>query len=314
LHIEIAKNGGFCFGVRRAVESVVRCLEEDSRVYTLGPIIHNPQVVAMLEGRGVRMANSVAEVDGGTVVIRSHGAPPGVYEECRLRGIRLVDATCPRVKRIQEKVYSCRQKGQPVILIGERDHPEVLGVNGWCGGEAFVVNSLEDVRALPPMDSACVAAQTTLPQARWDELMPAIREVVPNCEEFPSICQATRERQRDAAELARRSDCMIVIGGKNSTNTRRLYELCRRYCPATWQIETAEQLNWDRICRYERIGIASGASTPDWIIKEVYRTMSDMAHNELPLEEVREDSPGETRRGSNPIRKRSSNPPRWKPG
>lgn len=271
----------------------MRCLEEDSSVHTLGPIIHNPQVVAMLEGRGVRIARSIAEVDGGTVVIRSHGAPPEVYEECRLRGIHVEDATCPRIKRIQEKVRACRLKGQPVILIGERDHPEIRGISGWCGGEAFVVDSLEDVRALPPMDSACVAAQTTLPQAMWDELMPAIREAVPDCEEFPSICQATRERQRDAAELARRSDCMIVIGGKNSTNTRRLYEICRRYCRETCQIETAEQLNWDRICRYERIGIASGASTPDWIIKEVYRTMSDMAHNEMPLEEVREDGPGE---------------------
>ncbi|NLG37662.1 MAG: 4-hydroxy-3-methylbut-2-enyl diphosphate reductase, partial [Clostridiales bacterium] len=269
MRIEIAEKGGFCFGVRRAVESVLRCMQDHPVVYTLGPIIHNPQVVAKLESQGVRVAGSADEVTEGTLVIRSHGAPPEVFRQLGARGIRIVDATCPRVRRIQERVQECYRGNRPVIVVGERDHPEVQGISGWCGHKAHVVNSAEDVHALPPMDSACVVAQTTLTQSKWDELVPLIRAKVADCDVFESMCLETCERQQEAAAIAQRSDAMIIVGGRNSSNTRKLYEICRKICPETYEIETAEQLERIPICRYERIGIASGASTPDWIIKEV---------------------------------------------
>ncbi|MGI5877900.1 MAG: bifunctional 4-hydroxy-3-methylbut-2-enyl diphosphate reductase/30S ribosomal protein S1 [Christensenellales bacterium] len=283
MRIEIAEKGGFCFGVRRALDSVLRCMQDQSIVYTLGPVIHNPQVVAMLERQGVRVAGSADEVAEGTLVIRSHGAPPEVYAQLSARGIRIVDATCPRVRRIQEKVRECHRADQPVIVIGERDHPEVQGISGWCGHEAHVVNSAGDVYALPPMDSACVVAQTTLTQQKWDELVPLIRARVTDCDVFESMCLETRERQQEAAAIAQRSDAMIIVGGRNSSNTRKLYEICRQVCRATYEIETAEQLKRIPLCRYERIGIASGTSTPDWIIKEVYRTMSDITDKDMPV-------------------------------
>lgn len=281
MHIETTRNGGFCFGVRRAVEAVEQCIAQGGPVYTLGPIIHNPQVVDHLAEMGVRVIDRIEDVEEGTVVIRSHGVPPDVYEEASRRGIRLVDATCPFVRRIQQKVHASHEEGRPVIILGEPSHPEIIGVNGWCGGQAHIVRSAQDVEALPPLEDACVVAQTTLPQAMWDELVPLICERVKGCQVFPSICSATSDRQRETAQLAARSDAMVVIGGRNSSNTRKLYDICRQHCPRVWLVETARDIPVKELAGCRTVGVTSGASTPDWIIKEVCKTMSDIENKEL---------------------------------
>lgn len=285
-----AEKGGFCFGVRRAVDMATRCALGDQSVYTLGPIIHNSQVVDRLAAQGVRVAARLSDVpDGAVVVIRSHGVGPEALEECHARGLPVVDATCPCVARIQKKVQACAQAGQPVILVGERDHPEVVGISGWCGGNAYVVSSEQDVESLPALRSACVAAQTTTPQALWERLLKLLQARIPELEIFPSICNATEERQEEAAELARRCECIVVVGGRDSSNTGKLYKICRAIQPATWWVENAGELPMGELAKYKSAGIISGASTPDWIIEEVCAKMSDIENRdfEAAAEEAR---------------------------
>ena len=281
--IELARRGGFCFGVRRAIDAVNKELESPVKlpIATYGPLIHNPQELDRLAQKGVLIAQGLADVTEGTLIIRSHGARPDVFAYCQAHDIRLVDATCPCVKRIQEKARQTLQEGKTMIIIGEKDHPEIVGINGWCGDNAHIVYSAGEVERLPRMEKACVAAQTTTPQEVWDCLLPLIKDKAEEIEVFYSICNATQERQRDAQELARRVEAMVVIGGKNSSNTRKLYELCNLECAHTFSVERAGELDLATMKKFQRIGITSGASTPDWIIEEVIDTMSDIENQEL---------------------------------
>ncbi|MDD4797280.1 MAG: 4-hydroxy-3-methylbut-2-enyl diphosphate reductase, partial [Eubacteriales bacterium] len=272
-----AQKGGFCFGVRRAVDCVFACAQSGERVYTYGPIIHNPDVVNRLAQLGVHPIDDVAQLKpGDRLVIRSHGVPKSVLEDCAQRGILVDDATCPYVQRIQRKVS--QQDGLPVIIIGEKEHPEVIGIAGWCS-DAYIVSSEEDALALPQMPGACVVAQTTTPPEKFNALVEHIRQRVARPEIFNSICHATEERQAAALELARQVDAIVVVGGKNSSNTRKLYELCRQICPDTWWVERAEELPREQLALHQKVGIISGASTPDWIIEEVFNKMSDIEVN-----------------------------------
>lgn len=279
-----AEKGGFCFGVRRAVDAVFRCAQGDAPVFTWGPIIHNAQVVDRLRSIGVRSTEDIGAIPpGATVVIRSHGVSRDVFHRCEERGLLVEDATCPCVKRIQDKVRDCDEKGLPVIIIGEREHPEVEGIGGWSGGDTYVVSSEEDVAALPHLDAACIVAQTTTPQLRWERLVELLREKVKEPEVYPSICHATAERQREAEELAARADCVVVVGGKHSSNTKKLYEICRRIRPNTWWVEDASELPADGFGGCQSVGIVSGASTPDWIIEEVCAKMSEMENKDVGI-------------------------------
>ncbi len=285
-----AQKGGFCFGVRRAVDKALQCAQGPQPVVTLGPIIHNQQVVDRLARQGVHSASSVEDIpDGAVVVIRSHGVGPQVLEQCAIRGLTVVDATCPCVGRIQRKAQEWAEQGKPVILVGERDHPEVVGISGWCGGKAYVVGSDQDVDDLPPMAEACVAAQTTTPQALWERLLVRLQARIPGLTVFPSICNATAERQEEAADLARRCECIVVVGGKDSSNTAKLTRICRAIQPNTWWVEDAAELPLGELARFRNAGIISGASTPDWIIEEVCAKMSDIENRdfEATAEEAR---------------------------
>lgn len=278
----LAKHAGFCFGVQRAVDAVEAHIDEN--IATLGPLIHNKDVVQSLEDRGVRCINSVEEAEPGTtVVIRSHGAAPEVYEQLKTKGIEYIDATCPFVKRIHERVGAASEAGQHVIIVGEKGHPEVIGTIGWAGGDAATVYSDEEIGALPHMNEAVVVAQTTITQEKWSHVLAALETRVDHIIPFMSICSATQQRQDEAAQIAKKADTMIVVGGRFSSNTRKLYELCRQHCENVYHIEHKSELLLEKMCLGDIIGIVAGASTPDTMIREVFDYMIEN-EKALPVE------------------------------
>lgn len=270
--IILAKNAGFCFGVKRAVDAVETHIGE--HIVTLGPLIHNRDVVRSLEERGVACIERVEDApDGAAVVIRSHGAAPEVYDALNARGIACIDATCPFVKRIHERVSAAAKAGQRVVIVGEKGHPEVIGTIGWAGSGAFVVNSEEEIAALPHMEEAVVVAQTTITQEKWEQLLTALESRVDHIIPFMSICSATLQRQKEAAEIAKIADTIIVVGGRQSSNTRKLFELCRKSCKNVYHIEHKSELLLEKMHLGDIIGIVAGASTPDTMIREVFDYM-----------------------------------------
>ena len=277
MKIEVAAHAGFCFGVRRSVSAVDGLLASGKRITTLGPVIHNPAVIEGMKARGVVVAEEKEEVEGDTVVIRAHGAPKSVHDYFLKKGMEVVDTTCPFVERIHRRVREASAQGIPVLIVGEKEHAEVVGIRGWVeGSDCFIVYSAGEIDALPPMQRACIVAQTTTPQALYDGLCAHLRERIPECEVFGSICKATVLHQSEARELAARVDVMLVVGGRNSSNTRKLFALCSEICKRTYFIEKAEQVAGIPITGNEIIGITAGASTPDEIIKEVVTRMSEL--------------------------------------
>lgn len=282
----LAKSAGFCFGVDRAVSLVYRLLDEGKKVATLGPIIHNPQLVGELSARGVRIIESPAEArPGETVVIRSHGVGRAVYDELSARGIEYADATCPFVAKIHRIAEEESQKGNIVIIAGDPAHPEVEGIRGHCMGVSHVAADGAELAALAERlteddKKRCVlAAQTTYQTNLWAECAEIAKKDYTNPKIFDTICSATNVRQNEAAGLACESDLMLVVGGRHSSNTQKLREVCSAQCE-TVLIETGDELCGVNLSAYRRIGITAGASTPAHIIKEVLKTMSEILRNE----------------------------------
>lgn len=243
--------------------------DKGGKTFTLGPIIHSPQVVQRLEDMGVKVLKDLTAMDKGTIIIRSHGVASEELEEAVRKELDIVDATCPFVKKAQEHVKSLSQQGYDVVVVGDADHPEVQGIVSYATGKVFVVGSEEEARELPRMGKIGIVAQTT---QSFDNLKLVVRECLMKGAEirvFNTICDATAVRQEEAKELATQVDCMIVIGGYNSANTRRLAEVCKELQPQSYHIETAQQLNPDWFEGVEKVGITAGASTPKWVIDEV---------------------------------------------
>ncbi len=286
MEIIIAQHAGFCFGVRRAIRAVYKNLTPSARVYTLGPIIHNPQVVEELRKKGVIIEEEFENLDSGTVIIRSHGVPESVAAQIQAKGLHMVDATCPYVKRIHDLVRRFKQDGYPILIIGESAHPEVIGINGWCDNQGMIVYQDEDIERLPPLSKACVVVQTTITQEKSNDILEKLQKRIPKLRIFNTICRATSERQREAVEIAKKADVMIVIGGKNSSNTHKLYELCSRHCAKTISVETVSDILPRVIKMGDVVGITAGASTPDWIIKEVVDKMDQLKEEKIPQEET----------------------------
>lgn len=286
MKVIVAKNAGFCFGVRRAVKAVYEQLGRGSRVYTYGPIIHNPQVVEELASKGVVIVDDLDHIEGGTIVIRSHGVPPQVYSLMKDKGLHVVDATCPYVKRVHNLVSRYYSRGYQIIIVGERDHPEVIGINGWCDNSAYIVNDPEQVDSLPHITKGCVVAQTTTSYQRWEAILERLRDKVEQLEVFNTICNTTAVRQSEAESIAKMVDVMLVIGGKNSSNTQKLYSICKAHCPKTFAVETAKDIDVSVIGPGDTVGITAGASTPDWIIKEVIDMVSQLNGEKKFLSEV----------------------------
>ncbi|MDY6314888.1 MAG: bifunctional 4-hydroxy-3-methylbut-2-enyl diphosphate reductase/30S ribosomal protein S1 [Clostridia bacterium] len=272
MKIEVAKTAGFCFGVNRAVNMVYDSLGKYKNPVTLGPIIHNRQVVDDLEKKGGRVIGNVSEADkSSTVIIRAHGVPKADCDYLEAAGISYIDTTCPFVKKIHNIVKKQYEAGDKIIIAGDSLHPEVIGINGWCENSAVIISSAEELTEdLLGLPSASLVSQTTLDRSVWKQIISKITGN--NIKVFDTICSATKERQEEAEEIAKRSDAMIVIGGQNSSNTKKLVYICSRFCPA-YHIESADQLPGN--IEGENIGITAGASTPADIIKEVIQTMTE---------------------------------------
>ena len=274
MEIRVAKTAGFCFGVKRAVDMVYEQIAQGESVTTYGPIIHNEAVVADLAARGVRIADTREELEnltGGSVVIRSHGAPKAVYDLLAAKGLNVVDATCPFVKKIHCIVREQCDAGMRVLIIGDPAHPEVQGIRGWGDADTVAADNIDDiVRALPYKDKpAAVVAQTTFNLLKFQEIVAEMRSMGYDLKSFNTICSATRERQQETAELASVSDMMVVIGSPNSSNTRKLYDISKQRCDRTFFVSSADELKGREFPQAEKIGITAGASAPDNIIAEV---------------------------------------------
>ncbi len=270
MEVILAEYLGFCYGVKRAIR-LARESAGEQNASTLGPIIHNPQMVARLEEEGVGSVDTVGEVpDGGTIIIRSHGVGPSIYEEAGSRPIKVVDATCPHVKKAQMAAHRLAEDGYDVVIIGEKKHPEVKSILEWAGGNAVVVETEEEAEALPSHGKLGIVAQTTFSGARFQEIATRLLGKSNDIRIVRTICTATDQRQSAALKLAADVDMMLVIGGKNSANTTRLAQLCAEKT-VVHHIETASELQDDWFHDIKKIGITAGASTPDWIIREVYQ-------------------------------------------
>ncbi len=273
MQIEVAKTAGFCFGVKRAVDKVYEQAGK-GKVYTYGPIIHNEEVVADLAKKGVTVINSVEELEAlteGTVVIRSHGVPRKVYTAIEERGLKVVDATCPFVLRIHRIVEQASKDGRSIIIIGNGEHPEVEGIKGWAQTPVSVIATREQAAAFCPKDGErfTLVSQTTFNYKNFQELVEIISKKSYDIDISNTICNATQERQAEAMRLAQKADAMIVIGGKTSSNTRKLYEICKSKCENTYYIQTAGDLEQCCLASFGYVGITAGASTPNNIIEEV---------------------------------------------
>lgn len=269
LKIILAEQAGFCFGVKRATQMAFEAADKGGKTFTLGPIIHSPQVVQKLEEMGVGVLKNISELDNGAIIIRSHGVAAKELEEAVRKELEVVDATCPFVKKAQEHVKSLSLTGYDVVVVGDADHPEVQGIVSYAKGNVYVVGSGEEAARLEKMGKVGIVAQTT---QSFENLKNVVLECLMKGNEirvFNTICDATAVRQEEAKELAKKVDCMIVIGGYNSANTKRLAEVCSELQPRTHHIETAQQLDYKWFKDVDTVGVTAGASTPKWLIDEV---------------------------------------------
>lgn len=294
MSVRVAKTAGFCFGVDRAVNTVYELLRQGKKAATLGPIIHNPQIVDDLRDKGVLTVDSPADVlPGYALVIRSHGVPKNVMDEIEEMGLACVDATCPFVKKIHDLACQSGKEGRTFLLCGDKDHPEVQGIIGHCTGEHYVVKNSAELEKLLENHSDLakkpvgIAAQTTFHTGEWQNCLETLKKVCTNAAIFATICNATAKRQKEARFLAQRCDRMIVVGGRNSSNTAKLRDICEAYCE-TYLVERADEL--PHFPAGLSIGITAGASTPASIIKEVLVTMAEVSTNEQNFEEMLEES------------------------
>lgn len=276
MKVEVAQYAGVCYGVERALKLAVEAAEKGTAVHTLGPLIHNPQAVEALRARGVEVATCLDEVDKGTLVIRSHGVGPAVITEAGEKGLDVVDATCPHVRKAHDAAGELKEAGYTVVIVGEADHPEVEGILAHAGGEAIVVSDPAELPERLGSRRVGVVVQTTQSQALLSEIVDALVPRVTELRVFNTICSATAKRQRSAAELAGGVDVVVVVGGHNSGNTARLVEICRQVNPRTHHVETSDDLDAGWFAGAQVVGVAAGASTPDEQMQGVIRAIEAM--------------------------------------
>lgn len=274
MKVTLAKSAGFCFGVKRAVEMVYAEAGKGKPVYTFGPIIHNEEVVKDLESKGVaviRDSKELLQISEGTVIIRSHGVSKEIYDILEEKHLDIVDATCPFVKKIHDIVAKKADEGFGIVIIGNENHPEVEGIRGWAGENAVVIGTPEEARMYRYSGEkpVCVVSQTTFNYNKFQELVEILEKKSYDILAMNTICNATEVRQSEARTLAAESDAMLVIGGKLSSNTQKLYEICKEECKDTYYIQTLDDLDLEKFKSFRSVGITAGASTPNNIIKEV---------------------------------------------
>ncbi len=311
MEIILDENAGFCFGVKKAVDKAFKEADNkhDRKIYTYGPLIHNNQVITKLKELGIQSVNEIEELNDSDseLIIRSHGIAEEKYRVFEEKGFKYIDCTCPYVSAIHKKVKDYYQKGYKIFIVGDKDHPEVIGTNGWCEYSAHILDDEKVVDKLPIYDKICLVAQTTITKRNWDSVVDAIQKKYKNAIIFNTICSATEKRQESAEQLSKNVDCMIIIGSKESSNTNKLYHICKNNCENAYHIENAEEMPIDALKKFRKIGITAGASTPDWVIKEVIGKMQEINDNvienqETMMEEyektMRRINSGETVKGS----------------
>ena len=276
MEVRLAKTAGFCFGVKRAVETVYEQVEQqsDKPIYTYGPIIHNEEVIKDMKKRGVevlRTEEELEQVKDGVVIIRSHGVPKRIYDKLEEKGLTCVDATCPFVKKIHNIVKKESEEGKQIVIVGNGEHPEVVGIKGWSVTPVTIVQNVEDASRFEADSDAkiCVVSQTTFNYKKFEEIVEILSKKRYDISVLNTICNATSERQTEAAGIAKSVDAMIVIGDKHSSNTQKLFEICASACENTYYIQTLDDLDSNQLLSAKTVGITAGASTPNNIIEEV---------------------------------------------
>lgn len=281
MEIIVAGTAGFCFGVKRALELVHEALHtsaenQNTPIYSLGPLIHNPGVVRELTAQGLKVVERISDIPCGRVVIRSHGVGPQIYQQAADNNLQIIDATCPFVKNVQQLAVLLHEQCYQIIIVGEREHAEVKGVLDSVNGDALVVNSAADINRQQLSPKIGVISQTTQDIENFQQIITGLVEQVKEIRIFNTICLATSKRQQEAAELSQKVDLMIVVGGKNSANTRRLLEISREHCRICYQIESPDELNPEWFQGVDRVGVTAGASTPDQQINMVLEEIRNM--------------------------------------
>lgn len=280
-NIRVAESAGFCFGVKRAIEMAYEAIGVEPKLYSYGQLIHNKTVTDDLASKGLQIVENLDGLTEGTLLIRSHGVGKALYDEAEAKGLKILDGTCPFVKKIHNIVHEKLAEGMGIIIVGDGTHPEVIGINGWCENAAVILEDEEAAKTkeIPEKEKYAVVVQTTFRQAKFDKILGILQDRGINMEVHNTICSATEKRQTEAEELSKTVDKMIVIGGKNSSNTQKLVEICAKNCGNTVHIETICDLVLNNFGKDDKIGITAGASTPPAIIKEVVVTMSEALEN-----------------------------------
>lgn len=264
-----SKKAGFCFGVKRALQIAEKSPTEiQGPIYTLGPLIHNRQVVEALEEKGIKV-NDIKDAKEGTFIIRSHGVSATVFDEAKKKGLELIDATCPFVKRAQGLAQEMYKDGYQVVIVGDKQHPEVLGIAGWTNNSAIIIEKPEEAISLGTFPKIGIVAQTTQPKKNFEAIVEILRGKTDDLKVYNTICHATGERQEAAKDLSQQVDLMLVVGGVDSANTKKLAKICDETGTVTKHIENKNDLKPEWFIGVEKVGITAGASTPDWIIEEV---------------------------------------------
>ncbi len=274
MRVVLARTAGFCIGVKRALELVLKAINENqTKIYTYGPLIHNPQVLELLRERGITVLEPGAAVPEGLVVIRAHGIPPQERHVLESAAVRIIDATCPRVAKVQAIIRRWAVKGCATLIVGDADHPEVAGLMGHTEGRGHVIASAQDVAALPELQDLIVVAQTTQSEAQFAARVGEVQARFPQAHIFNTICDATASRQAEVQDLARQAEALVVVGGRNSGNTQRLVEISRSTGIPTYHVETEQDLDLEEMSRYATVAVTAGASTPHWLIGNVVSTL-----------------------------------------
>jgi 4-hydroxy-3-methylbut-2-enyl diphosphate reductase len=274
MEIKLARTAGFCMGVRRAVDIVLDIAQHENRrrIYTYGPLIHNPQTIELLKSRGVKPIENIEDIkdkENAILIIRAHGIAPDERKKIKQSGIKVVDATCPKVGYVQSIIKKHASLDYTVVIVGDKEHPEVEGLLGYTGGRGVIISSLDEVEKMSCVDKLCVVAQTTQDSENYNRIVEKIKEYCPEAVVFNTICSSTEQRQAEVLEMAGEMDAMFIVGGKNSANTRRLADLAQRKQPATFHIETLADMENIKFEPFNRVGVSAGASTPNWIIDRV---------------------------------------------
>lgn len=288
MEIIVAKNSGFCYGVKRALQLALATQSKKSaNIYTWGELIHNPEVTRKLEARGIKVATSLSQLKpGDTVIIRSHGVSPAVYQKLRKKKIKIVDATCPIVKEIQQTVQRLSHQAGQLIIVGNRNHPEIQGLVGYSRHKALVVENEQEALTLPFKEKRAVLAQSTQDVKLFGRIVSILLEKTSELTVYNTICQSTRIRQESTAKLAEQVEAMIIIGGRNSSNTNKLYNISRRLLPRTYLIESPEEIKLEMLKDISRIGLSGGASTPPDVIKKTVTAIKNSFPKNLKQEKV----------------------------